>query len=293
MPFIGAMTVQIILRLRPAALFGGLWLLGAMAPPAAAQTPSPLAEWQYSAGNLLETMFEPEQPDWRGEIGPALSFGPLYDGATRQTVTPGVTAELRYRDLAFASTGEGIGVNLLRGENYRAGLALTYDLGRREADDRSRLRGMGNVAMAPELKLFGEYAVSKAFPLVMRVDIRRTAGGSNGTIGDLGAYLPLPGSSETLFLFAGPTLTLADATYMQSYFGVTPLQASRSAYRAYTPAGGIKSAGIGLGATWFFSQSWFLDADLAVSRLLGAAAASPVVRAPLATTLAATVAYRF
>ena len=152
---------------------------------------------------------------------------------------------------------------------------------------------MGNVAMAPELKLFGEYAVSKAFPLVMRFDVRRTVGGSNGLIGDLGAYLPLPGSTDTLFLFAGPTLTLADATYMQSYFGVTPLQAGRSAYRVYTPAGGIKSAGIGLGATWFFSESWFLDADLAVSRLLGDAAASPVVRAPLATTFAATVAYRF
>jgi len=32
----------------------------------------------------------------------------------------GPVIDVRYQDLAFASVGEGIGVNVIRGDNYRA-----------------------------------------------------------------------------------------------------------------------------------------------------------------------------
>jgi outer membrane scaffolding protein for murein synthesis (MipA/OmpV family) len=125
-----------------------------------------------------------------------------------------------YRDLAFASVGEGIGLNLLRGEKYNAAVSVGYDLGRPMSDDYRHLRGLGDISAAPVLKLFGFYVVSKAFPLVLRADARRVVGGADGLLGDLEAFMPLPGSSHRFVMFAGPSITFANRQYMHKVFGV-------------------------------------------------------------------------
>jgi outer membrane scaffolding protein for murein synthesis (MipA/OmpV family) len=248
----------------------------AMTTRAGAQTPAPLSEWQYSAGVPLERLFEPQVPDWRIRTGAAFSLRPRYDGADRYQLVGGPSIDIRYRDLFFVSTGEGVGVNVLRGPNWRAGLAISYDLGRRAADDPGHLSGLGNINPAPEAKLFADYVVSKEFPLVLRADIRRTLGGSDGWIADLGAYMPLPGSSEKFFWFAGPNLTFADSRYMNRWFGVSPTQAAASGYPVYRANAGLKSAGAGVSAVWFFRKHWFMTADVAFEQLVDSAARSPI-----------------
>lgn len=265
----------------------------APAPRARAQTPSPLAEWQYSVGVPLVKMFEGEPEDWKVRLGAAVSARPRYDGASDYFVLGGPTIDIRYRDKAFLSTGEGLGWNIIHTEHWRTGLALTYDLGRREKKDHDNLGGMGNIGMAAETKLFAEYAVSKAFPLVIRVDIRRQFGGANGWIGDLGAYLPLPGSSEKFFWFAGPTVTFADSAYMGRWFGVTAEQAARSGHPQYRASAGIKSYGGGASAIWFFNRHWFATADIGVSALAGGARNSPIVQRPTNLTGDVSIVYQF
>jgi outer membrane scaffolding protein for murein synthesis (MipA/OmpV family) len=250
----------------------------AMATRAGAQTPAPLTEWQYSAGVPLERLFQPEVPDWRVRLGAAFSLRPRYYGADRYQVVGGPSVDIRYRDLFFASTGEGVGVNVLRGPNWRAGIAITYDLGRRAANDPGHLSGLGNINPAPEAKLFADYVISKEFPLVLRADIRRNLGGTDGWIGDLGAYLPLPGSSEQFFWFGGPTLTFADSRYMNRWFGVSPTQAAASGYPNYHANPGLKSVGAGVTAVWYFRKHWFMTADVAVQQLVGSAARSPITQ---------------
>ncbi|MBD0276180.1 MAG: MipA/OmpV family protein, partial [Acetobacteraceae bacterium] len=191
-------------------------------------------------------------------------------------VLGGPVIDVRHRDLLFASTGEGLGANLLRGENWRAGIALTYDLGRRAASYERHLHGLGNINPTPEVKLFADYVISREFPLVLRADIRRNLGGSDGWIGDLGAYMPLPGSHERFFWFAGPSLTLADSRYMSQWYGVGVAQAARSGLRRSDADAGLRSAGAGVTAIWHFDEHWALVADGAVQRLLGSAADSPI-----------------
>lgn len=48
--------------------------------PARAQTPSPLAEWQYSAGIPLLRLFEGSATGWKIILGPAATYRPLYGG---------------------------------------------------------------------------------------------------------------------------------------------------------------------------------------------------------------------
>jgi outer membrane scaffolding protein for murein synthesis (MipA/OmpV family) len=269
-------------------------LLAAVAPASVhAQTPSPLAEWQYSSGILLEQMFEPKLPTWRIRLGPSASLQPRYDGSDRYHAVAGPTVDIRYRDRFFLSTGEGIGMNVLTGPNWRVGFAAAYDLGRRAADDLGHLSGMGNINPAPSLRLIGQYAISKSFPLVLSADLRRNFGGDNGWIGDLGAYMPMPGSSETFAWFAGPTMTIADSRYMNSWFGVNAQQAAQSGYRQFHASAGIRSVGFGVSANLTVKKHWILSADGAFQQLVGSAAHSPITQTRASGSFDVSVIYEF
>ena len=136
---------------------------------ASAQTPSPLQEWQYSGGVILARLFEPNLPEWRVVLGAAADSQPVYAGAAAFRVQGGPVINIQYRDIAFLSTGDGLGVNFLRGDHFRVGAAIAYDLGRRERDDYNTLRGMGDISAAPVAKVFATYVLSKKFPLILRV----------------------------------------------------------------------------------------------------------------------------
>ncbi len=269
-----------------------LWLSALASPLVHAQTPNPLQEWQYPGGIILEKMFLPDLPEWRVVLGAAGVLMPLYQGARVYRLQPGPVIDIRYRDLAFASVGEGLGVNVLRGENYRASIAVGYDLGRRVSEDPSRLHGLGDIDPAPVLKLSESYALSKRFPLVLRADVRQIVGGANGLLGDLEAFMPLPGSSQALVMFAGPSVTFANRGYVQRVFGVTAAQAATSGYPEYAGHGGANSVGVGFSATRFVTPHFLINVDAAISRLDGSAHDSPLTQACMQRVVELSLAYR-
>ncbi len=237
----------------------------------AAQTVAPLAEWQYSGGVLLDRMDQPEVPQWSVQVGGGVMAGPRYEGSGRTSLELDPLIEVRYRDLAFASLGEGVGVNLFSTRRSRAGVAITADLGRKDSDDR-RLRGLGDVNAAPELKLFAETIL---FPVTLRVDVRRGLGGHDGWIGDLSAYVPVL-ATEHAAVLVGPSVTVANRRWMRAYFGVDGEQSADSGLAPYAPDGGFASASLGVTAAWAFSTHWFVE-------LLGASryAFDPIAHSPI------------
>jgi outer membrane scaffolding protein for murein synthesis (MipA/OmpV family) len=257
------------------------------------QTPSPLQEWQYSGGIILSRLFEPNLPDWRVILGTAAQVQPVYSGAAAYRVRGGPVFNVQYRDIAFLSTGEGLGVNFLRGDHYRFGAAIAYDLGRRMADDYTNLRGMGDISPAPVAKLFGSYVLSRKFPLILRVDVRQILGGANGAVGDAGLYMPLPGSSKKFVMFAGPSITLATHRYLQSEYGVTPAQSLASGHRVFDPHAGTAAVGVGFSATRFLTDHWLLNLDAAVNKLKGSADESPVTERGTERVIVLSVAYNW
>lgn len=258
-----------------------------------AQTPSPLAEWQYSSGIQLQRLFMPTQPTWQVEMGLGTSLVPAATGMKRYRLQVGPALDIRYKNIAFLSTGEGLGVNLLSFRHISVGGALTYDTGRSPSQDRKVLNGMGTIHAVPEFKIFATSVLSKSFPLTLRVDIRKQLKGSNGYIGDIGAYLPMPGSNETFFWFLGPTLTVADTRYMTTYYGVSHSQAGGTHYKYFKAHGGLEAAGIGLSADYFMTSHFILSVSAAYSRLLGSAAESPLTQTPNDGTIALAVLYKF
>jgi hypothetical protein len=76
------------------------------------QTPSPLQEWLYPGGTILDKVFDPDQPGWHVVRGGAMASMPRYGGARVYQVSAGPVIDIPYRDIAFASVGEGLGWNI-------------------------------------------------------------------------------------------------------------------------------------------------------------------------------------
>lgn len=257
-----------------------------------AQTPNPLQEWQYPGGIVLEKLFVPDLPEWRVALGAAAVLLPRYQGAREYRLEPGPVIDIRYRDLAFASVGEGLGFNLIHGMKYHTSISIGYDLGRRVSEDPNRLHGLGNINPAPVVKLSESYVLSKRFPLILRADVRQIVGGADGLLGDLEAYMPLPGSSQSFVMFAGPSVTFANRRYAQNVFGVTAAQSAASGYPEFYGHGGANSVGIGFSATRFVTTHLMINVDAAISRLERSAHDSPLTQASMQRVVELSLAYR-
>jgi outer membrane scaffolding protein for murein synthesis (MipA/OmpV family) len=271
-----------------------LILIAGESRPVLAQTPSPLQEWQYSGGIILARLFEPDLPKWRTILGVASEVQPVYDGARAYRVAGGPVINIHYRDIAFISTGEGIGFNVLRGDHYQVGVGVTYDLGRKERDDLRNLHGMGDISAAPVGKLYASWVLSRKFPMILRVDARQFMGGAQGAVGDAAVYLPLPGSSKTFVMFAGPSITFATNHYLQTLYGVTPAQSAASGHPVYNiPHAGTSAAGVGFSATKFLTPHLLLNLDAALNQIRGSPAHSPLVETRTQRVLALSFDYNW
>jgi len=243
-----------------------------------AQTPSPLQEWQYSSGLILARMFQPELPEFRVIAGVGSAIEPIYDGSRAYRVRGGPVINIQFKDIAFLSTGDGIGYNVVHKRGLQLGVSIAYDLGRKERDDYTNLTGMGDKPVSAVPKLFAAWVVSQKFPLVLRGDIRHLLRAGGGSIADLGAYFPLPGSSSHLAMFFGPSITVADRRYLQDMYGVTNQESASSRHAAYSiKQGGIEAAGLGFSATWILSRHYIVNIDAAINHLGHLPTDSPLV----------------
>jgi outer membrane scaffolding protein for murein synthesis (MipA/OmpV family) len=253
-----------------------------------------MQEWQYSGGVVLARLFEPDLPRFRTIVGLASEVQPVYDGSHAYRVQGGPVINIQYRDVAFISTGEGIGYNFLHGDHYQVGASLAYDFGRQMKDDLANLHGMGDIAAAPVAKVYGSWVLSRHFPMVLRVDARQFIGGAQGAIGDASVYIPLPGSSRTFVMFAGPSISLATRHYMQTLYGVTNSQAVASGHPVYTvKSDGTTAAGVGFSATKFLTPHWLINLDSAINQIRGQPAHSPLVERRTQRELAVSIDYHF
>jgi len=242
----------------------------------------------------LARLFEPDLPPWRTVLGLASEVQPVYDGSHAYRVQGGPVINIQYRDIAFITTGDGIGYNFLHGDHYQVGVAMTYDFGRKMKDDYTNLHGMGDIDAAPVAKIFGSWVLSKKFPLILRADARQFIGGAEGAVGDIGIYMPLPGSSKTFVMFAGPSMTFATDHYLQTLYGVSPQQSLASGHPVYeVPHAGTSAAGVGFSATKFVTKHWLLNMDTAINQIRGSPAHSPLVESRTQRVLALSVDYQW
>ena len=214
--------------------------------------------------------------DWTFDIGPGVVVAPWFEGSANYRVLPIPNLDLRYqRDKFFLSARDGVGATLLDLDGFKAGPILRYRFPR-NAGDGGYLFGMGNVPFTVEGGGFLRYDLPY---LAAKVELRRGLGGSNGLIFDalVDGKVRL---SPTVFLSAGPRLSVTDGTYNQAYFGVNASQSINSGYAQYYPGAGLRSVGAGASGVWRVTNNLTFVAFGSYNYLADVAGNSPIVTGP-------------
>lgn len=235
--------------------------LATIVPPAAAETVGPDGS---------------RRPDFTFDLGGGGVFRPEFEGADEYEIDPIPAFDIRYRDWVFLSTNRGLGLDLIQDEQqvWRAGPIVNYRRPREE-DDSGALRGLGDVEGTVEAGGYVEYTPS---PFGGKIEVRNGFGGHQGILVDIGvSYREKFGADEEWLVNLGPGATWASDDYMESYFGISSYQSSRSGYDSFDADAGFKDVSFGAALSYsplpFVALTGFANYE----RLLGDAADSPLV----------------
>ena len=170
---------------------------------------------------------------------------------------------------------DDIRVRALGGERFQVG-AVTGYITKRDQDDGHLLRGLGDIDGGLVLGAYSGFTLG-AFQFDAAI-LEKVTGDDSGPEYRFGVETTQQITERTRIVARVGT-TFASDDYMQTYFGVTPLQSrnSRAGLPAYTPDAGIKDVFFEIGGTMDLSERWLLKAGGRYGRLLGDAADSPVV----------------
>ena len=226
--------------------------------------------------------------DWQVQIGLGALYSPAFLGSDDYQLQAGPNIEVRYQDRFFISMIDGIGFDLIKTDNFRAGPIVNYGQGRNEDGSSSfriagartdALLGLGDISGAAEV---GGYLAYQSGGFSAKVEVRQAIGSHDGLIAQLGARYTtgltgLTVGDRTPIFSIGPRVTIVDDNYNQAFFGIDAGQSARSGLAEYDAGGGLQSYGVGTALILPVSKN--LSAALlgGYDRLAGDAADSPLV----------------
>lgn len=228
-----------------------------------------------------------------------LAFGaamlPTFNGSDRYRATPIPLVIIRWRDTVSLGAD---GLNLYWHHNkLRIGGGVSYDGGRLDHETNgilnsgdNQLHGLGNIDASVGIRGFVSYNWGPAY---LDISATKYIGPQNkGILVTLGAAAPL---SLTKRLIVRPHIgiTWDDDSYMQTFFGVTPLQSSASIFPQFNAGAGLEDINGGLTVVYHLSQHWFLGADASATQYLADAAKSPITISNTNATVGAVIGYHF
>lgn len=222
--------------------------------------------------------------------GLVLLSGPVYAGSDQRRERALPLLDYQWANGWFAGVSNGVGINFSTNPQWQYGVRVTADLGRKERRA-SALRGMGDIDAKAEGGAFLNVAWAENWQVT--TSLRYGSGnGGKGLVADVGMrYATALAPHWRLGVSA--SLSVANADYMQTYFGVDFNQAARSGYAVFTPRSGSRDARVGLSLTYAFDQRSALTVATDFNQLLDDAANSPLTRQRDATSAALFYTYGF
>jgi len=248
-------------------------------------------------------------------VGLGVLSAPRWDGASARHVAALPVLQVQWSNGLFIS-GLSAGLHLSDDPTFEYGPLLAVQPGRDETGRGLAADGVGVSLLGPVPDPLRMNVRQERLEGMDKIDPRLQAGAfvnyypspqwritgsvlAGGGIDHDGARLDLGvqrlavalGAEHRVALSAG--VGIVNRKLNATWFGVTPDEAARSRFDAYAPGGGLQDARVGVRWNWAWSPSWMLTSDLEVRRLLGSAAASPLVERPANVTVSTAIAYRF
>jgi MipA family protein len=213
--------------------------------------------------------------EWTVTVGAGAELAPDFEGARGYTLTPQFEFALRRVGTvrAFSSPRDNASISLINIGGFHLGPVGKLKA-ERNASDFAELRGLGDVMWTLELGIFAELW---AFHwLRTRAELRQGFGGHSGLVAELSADL-VTRPSDRITLSAGPRFALADTRATAPFFGINSAQSVASGLPVFNARGGAHAVGMGAQVLYQLTPQWELQAFAEYDRLLGSAAASPLV----------------
>ena len=265
----------------------GWWVAGvlcALAAPATAQTAA-----------------TPPSDRFEGAVGLMAAWRPESSGADRHSLSLVPAGFIRYGRITISGAGgfttrrdddveRGLTASLIQRQNFKLGLSLRYDNGRRESSS-TALTGMGDIGRTVRARVLMRWMPDEHWTLSASSSLD-ALGNGGGYVSDVGLAREWRLSPRST-LQLGAAVTFAGDRYLQTWYGVTAEQSLRSGYPEYEPEEGMRDVAAGLTLRTEFSREWAGFVGFSASRLVGAAARSPLVKQPGSWTASSGLVWRF
>ena len=212
---------------------------------------------------------------WTVKVGVGGAYAREFEGARHSMLSPVPIFSVRRAGSPerFRGPRDSSGIALIDFGNLRAGPAGKF-VPARKSYNYFELNGLGDVKAAFELGGFVEY-----FPvdwLRTRFEARQGFGGHQGVVADFSADFIVP-VMQRFIISAGPRFTWESTKATSPYFGIDAVQAIATGLPAFNARGGAHSVGAGAKVSYHVDPRWEVHAYVEYQRLLGDAAASPLV----------------
>lgn len=252
----------------------------------------PLLPVFYTASTYAESASSPTF------LGGELEVRPAYDGSRSEHVEF-IPLLMFEKGPWFARTTEGIlegGAQMRLLDDFNIGLQAGYEEGRHRGDARF-LKKHDVPNLDPSLSLGGFIQYQKNIgpvPIDLLARYRKDVDTSRGAQVDLRVTAGVYGGEDKRFnaeVYA--QATWASANTMQSYYGLTTNEASRTGLSAFHPGSGHLSNQIGLWWSYSLASHWSVVGDIERHQLQGDAKNSPLTEVRYNNYLGLGVAYEY
>jgi outer membrane scaffolding protein for murein synthesis (MipA/OmpV family) len=236
--------------------------------------------------------------DWDINVGAGFMMRPTFAGSDRYRGVPLPIFTARWRNtLAFGENGL---TATYHDGPFRIGVGATFDGGREDngggsggglfdgGDD--RLNGLGKIDWAIGLRGFTGYRYKF---LDFNASFTKFLGDQNdGMQAQIGVSAPMR-LYDDLILIPNLRANWANQKYTQLFFGVTPLQASRSMFPVFNASSGLTDVGVGVNLIYRFDNNWFAAVNASGSRMMDSASDSPISITDYSATTLGVIGYHF
>jgi len=229
--------------------------------------------------------------DWKFNLGAAVISTPYFIGSDNQRFLAVPTFQIRYQDWFFIDPFRGIGYQSKLSDALIATAAISFDPTERKTEDDARLTGLGDISMAPAVRLGLNYRSGRAFVNANMIS-RLAANNARGMVfeADIG-YNVL--ASRNAIVGIGLNLKGMDNTYARNFFGVSTSQSAASSLAVFGAKGGLQSSGLFVQAIVPVSERWTFFGRAGYNQLGGDAGASPIIINRNQIILLSTLSYAF
>lgn len=231
------------------------------------------------------TALAAEPGGFNGYLALGGAIVPDFEGSKDYQPVPFFAGKAGYDEFYIEARGPKVRANVMPanvlGFGVELGPSAAYRFGRSDVENGQvdSLRDIdGSIAIGGFAKLYTKALLQSRDILGFEFEALNSVGeqrdGATVSFGPFYSFEPV----DRVRIGFKASATYANDRYNQTYFGIDADNALRSGLAPYEAKGGFKDVGFSINATYRFAEHWAVSAMVGVTRLVGDAADSPVVK---------------